>query len=190
LRRRACVHEAAHIVVDVWNFGPDDVFATSAYTGSRGGISVRTNLTPQAGTYDDYHKRLQVILAGRVGEELLFGAGSHGAGGKPDSDLDQATRIAAAMAGSLGLAGPTPLTYRGPLRDAAAFLAFGEIRTAVNDELDKAAAACRLALDANRVALEAVAKVLFERGRIDGAEVADLLRLHGGGDPNRGTATP
>ncbi|MEH2539237.1 MULTISPECIES: AAA family ATPase [unclassified Bradyrhizobium] len=186
LRWRVCVHEAAHIVADVLNFGPDDVFATSAYMGSRGGISVRTNLTPQAGTYDDYHKRLQVILAGRVGEELLLGAGSHGAGGEPDSDLDQATRIAAAMAGSLGLAGPTPLTFRGPKREAQAFLAFEEIRTAVNGELAKAASACRLTLDANRDALEAVAMVLFERGRVDGAEVAELLRSHPGGNPGPG----
>lgn len=94
------------------------------------------------------------------------------------------------MAGSLGLAGPTPLTYRGSKRDAAALLTFGEIRRAVNDELDKAAAACRLTLDANRDALEAVAKVLFERGRIDGAEVAELLRSHRGGSPSRAAGTP
>lgn len=79
------------------------------------------------------------------------------------------------MAGSLGLSGPTPLVYRGPMSDAADFLSFEDIRIAVNDELSKAAEACRDLLRANRCAVEAVAKVLFDRSRVDGREVSELL---------------
>lgn len=175
LRWRACVHEAAHIVVDVLHFGADDVFASSVPKGATGGVSVRTNPPKLEGTYDDYHKRLQIFLAGRLGEELLLPGISSGAGGAPGSDLDQATRMATAMTGSIGLSGPTPLLYRGPMSEAATFLAFEEIRAAVNDELSKAEAACRNLLNTNRDAVEAVAKVLFERAQIDGGEVAGLI---------------
>jgi hypothetical protein len=36
--------------------------------------------------------------------------------GRGDSDLDKATALAAAMVGSLGLAGPAPLLYLGQAR--------------------------------------------------------------------------
>jgi hypothetical protein len=171
---RTCVHEAAHITVDVIHFGPDNIFATTTATGSRFGASVRTRLRPAAGTRAEYRKRLQVILAGRVGEELLLGSGSHGAGGETGSDLERATSVAAAMAGSLGLSGPAPLTYLGAAADAHSFLAFPEIRETVNEEL-AAAAACRALLEDHRAALEAVALTLSYNGRVDGAEVGAML---------------
>ncbi|WP_404549468.1 AAA family ATPase [Bradyrhizobium diazoefficiens] len=105
LRWRNCVHEAGHLVADVIHFGPDNVFANTARVGSRGGRLVRTTAPACAGTLEVYRRRLQVILAGRAAEELLLGAGSHGAGGARESDLDHATSLAAAMVGSLGVIG-------------------------------------------------------------------------------------
>jgi AAA+ superfamily predicted ATPase len=175
---RSCVHEASHIVADVVHFGPDDVFATTTATEARTGMSVRTNFKRGDGTYGEYRKRLEMILAGRTGEELLLGNVSHGAGGSAGSDLEVATNLAAAMMGSLGLAGPTPLTYLGPLRNARDFLLFAEIRAAVNHELVKASVACRELLAAHRSAVEAVAKQLLEHGRVDGTEVARLIEQH------------
>jgi AAA+ superfamily predicted ATPase len=175
LQFRSCVHEASHIVVDVIHNGPDDVFATSAVVGSRAGSSVRTKLAPRAGTYDEYCKMLEIILAGRVGEEMICGEGSHGAGGESGSDLERATTLAAAMAGSIGLAGPSPLVFLGAMKDAHAFIAFDDIRKCVNIELQKAAASCRELLERHRGAVEKVAHRLSEANRIDGAEVAQIL---------------
>jgi cell division protease FtsH len=177
-RWRSCVHEASHIVADVIHFGPDDVFATIMATDGRTGMSVRTNFNRSDGTHDEYRKRLEVILSGRAGEELLLGSVSHGAGGGAGSDLEVATNLAAAMVGSLGLAGPTPLTYLGPQRSARDFLLFAEVRAAVNHELVKASVACRELLAAHRTAVEAVANVLLEDGRVDGTEVARLIERH------------
>jgi cell division protease FtsH len=175
LRYRSCVHEASHIVVDVIHNGPENIFATSAVVGSHAGASVRTRLTPQAGTYSDYRKTLEIILAGRVGEEMILGAGSHGAGGEPGSDLERATTLAAAMAGSVGLIGPSPLVFLGPTRDAHSFIAFEEIRKGVNVELRQAAASCRELLERHRGAVEKVARSLLQMHRIDGSEVARIL---------------
>jgi ATP-dependent Zn protease len=176
LRYRSCVHEASHIVIDVIHHGPDDIFATSAVVGSHAGASVRTKLAPRAGTYHDYQKMLQIILAGRVGEEMILGEGSHGAGGESGSDLERATTLAAAMAGSVGLAGPSPLLFLGPTRDAHDFIAFGEIRKSVDAELQKAAQSCRELLERNRDAVEKVAQRLMRANRVDGAEVARILK--------------
>jgi cell division protease FtsH len=175
LKFRSCVHEASHIVVDVLHHGPEDVFATVAVVGGHAGVSVRTKLAPRAGTYEEYRKTLEIILAGRVGEELILGAAGHGAGGDAGSDLQRASTMAAAMAGSVGLAGPTPLVYLGPAKDAHEFISFDKIREAVNVELEKAAASCRELLERNRDAVEQVAHRLLQASRIDGAEVARIL---------------
>jgi ATP-dependent Zn protease len=175
LKYRSCVHEASHIVIDVIHYGPNDVFATAAPVGSRFGASVRTNRTQRAGTYDEYRRMLEVILAGRVGEELILGAGSHGAGGESGSDLDRATAMAAAMVGSVGLAGASPLVYLGASKNSRDFMAFENIRGDVSKELESAAASCRELLERHFGAVEVVADHLAKKGRIDGAEVARIL---------------
>ena len=175
LRYRTCVHEASHIVMDVLHNGPEDIFATSITNGSRGGISMRTNMAQRPGTYDELCKSLQIMLAGRVGEEMILGQGSHGAGGGEGSDLHIATSLAAAMAGSYGLAGPSPLVYRGAPSDAFSFLKDDLIRDAVNSELERAAASSREILEQHRRAVEAVARRMMLTGRVDGAEVARII---------------
>jgi len=95
-RWRTCVHEAAHLVIDVIHFGPNGLYATTA----RVGMPVRIDGDRFVGTADNHRRRLQVILAGRAGEELLLGTASHGAGGAQGSDLDKATSLAAGMVGS------------------------------------------------------------------------------------------
>ncbi|MBR1281300.1 AAA family ATPase [Bradyrhizobium sp. AUGA SZCCT0177] len=170
----ACAHEAAHIVVDVLHFGPEGVFASVAATATRGGMVARPRPGRLLHTADDYGRRLQAILAGRVGETLIFGKPSHGAGGK-GGDIDQATQLACAMIGSLGLAGPTPLIFRAPAGETERLLGFPDVRRAVNAELQRQAEACRLLLEDHRDAMLSVAQRLRECGRIDGAEVADRI---------------
>ena len=107
---------------------------------------------------------------------MILGQGSHGAGGEPGSDLERATTLAAAMAGSVGLAGPSPLVFLGPTRDAHSFITFREIRESVDFELRQAAASCRELLERHRGAVEIVAHRLSAANRVDGAEVARILK--------------
>ena len=174
-RWRTCIHEAAHIVVDVIHFGPENVFARVAKMQGQFGISARRHDGHMDGTAQEYRKRIELILAGRTAEELLFGAPSHGSGGVNGSDLDKATRLACAMIGSYGLSGPSPLVYLGPARDSTDFLSFPEIRAAVQRELSEAARSCADLLKANRAALEAAARQLAVQGRIDGFQVDALI---------------
>jgi cell division protease FtsH len=178
LKRRAAVHEAGHIVVDVVFYGPDNVHANITAKGDNGGAVVRTDGPRLVGDYDDYFLHLQMLLAGRTAEEVVFGRASHGAGGSAGSDLELATGVAAAMVASFGLAGPRPLLYLGAREQRDELLAYADVRQAVNDELTKAAQACRLLVEAHRPALDAVAERLMAVGRVDGATVADAIRRH------------
>lgn len=183
LKRRAAVHEAGHILMDVLFYGPDNVHANITAMGGNGGAVVRTDGPRLVGDYEDYFLRLQMLLAGRSAEEVVFARASHGAGGSPGSDLELATGVAAAMVASFGLAGPRPLLYLAARGQREELLAHADVRQAVNEELTKAAGACRLVLESHRPALEAVADRLMAVGRIDGAAVADAIRRHPGSGP-------
>jgi cell division protease FtsH len=176
LRRRAAVHEAGHILVDVLFYGPENVHATITATGGNGGAVVRTDGPKLAGVYEDYSRRLQILLAGRTAEEAVYSAASHGSGGSTGSDLERAAGVAAAMVASFGLAGPQPLLYLGARDQREELLAHADVRQAVNEELTKAAGACRRLLETHRPALEGVVDRLMAVGRIDGAAVADAIR--------------
>ncbi|GEC54682.1 MULTISPECIES: AAA family ATPase [Bradyrhizobium] len=171
LRWRTSIHEAGHAVVDVLRFGPDGVVANTTRTDRRLGMSMRTTRQVFEGTASDYRSRIEVLLAGRAAEEVLLGEASHGA----QQDLAEATRLSCAMLGGLGLAGPSPLTHLGDPRHAEEFLRHVDIRAAVGIELAEADRACHDLLEGNRTALIAVARRLFERGSVDGAEIAALL---------------
>jgi cell division protease FtsH len=172
--RSTLLHEASHIIVDVVHNGPNDVYATLAMVGTHAGAAVRTKQPPRAGTHEDYPNMLEIILAGRVGGEILFSDGSHDAGGELGSDLERATTSAAAMASSVGLAVPTPFVFLGPSREAHGFVAFEEIRESVNIELRKDAASCRAFRERHCSAVEEVPQLLLEVGRIDGGQVAEI----------------
>lgn len=178
LKRRAAVHEAGHILVDVLLYGPDNVHANIAVKGDNGGGVVRTEGPWLVGDYEDYFLQLQMLLAGRTAEEVVLARASHGAGGSAGSDLELATGVAAAMVASFGLAGPRPLLYLGARDQQEKLLAHAEVRQAVNEELTKAAGSCRRLLESHRPALDAVADRLMAAGRIDGAAVADVIRRH------------
>lgn len=164
--------------MDVLFYGPDNVHANIAAIGGNGGAVVRTDGPRLVGDYEDYFLRLQMLLAGRTAEEVVFARASHGAGGSAGSDLERATGVAAAMIASFGLAGPRPLLYLGARDQRDELLAHADVRQVVNEELTKAVGACRLLLETYRPALDAVAERLMAVGRIDGAAVADAIRRH------------
>jgi len=177
--RRAAIHETGHLLMELVLFGGEaDVHATIARSGNTGGATIRTKPPSLAGTYSDYQGRLQVLLAGRIAEEIAIGEASHGAGGRRGSDLQHATALAAAMVASLGLAGPNRLLFLAPLEDTDELLSYADVRTTAYAELVKAAAACRSTLLSHRAALDEIAATLLQAGRIDGVAAAAIVGAH------------
>jgi cell division protease FtsH len=173
-RHRIAVHEASHLLVDVLLHGPDGALATMASRGDRLAAAFRLKSNGDyAGTFADHFQRLQVLLAGRMGEAETFGAPSHGAGGNLGSDLQQATSLACAMAASCGLAGP-PI-FLGAVTDTERLLSFPEVRAAAIKILTRAEESCRQLIVKHRAVLDAVAARLLADGRIDGAAVARIV---------------
>ncbi|MGY4368730.1 cell division protease FtsH [Bradyrhizobium sp. LB1.3] len=170
-RWRTAVHEAGHALVDVLRFGAHGVVANTTRTDKRLGMSMRTATLAFDGTATAYRSRIEVLLAGRAAEEILLGEASDGA----REDLAEATRLSCAMLGGLGLSGPSPLTHLGDLRRAEEFLRYVDIRAAVGIELTEADRTCHDLLEANRSALIAVARQLFEGSSVVGGEIAAVL---------------
>lgn len=80
------------------------------------------------------------------------------------------------------------MTRLGDLRRAEEFLRYTDIRAAVGIELAEADRGCHDLLEDNRSALIAVARRLFERGSIDGAEIAALLEADCSKEPPKPAA--
>lgn len=111
LRRRFAIHEAGHAVVaQALNLG--EVVSVSI-NGIDGGTTViRRNLDrDQDEVY--FNDELVFTMAGRAAEALLLRSVGAGSGALRDSDLDRATRLAAALEGSMGYGGQNPLLFHG-----------------------------------------------------------------------------
>lgn len=173
----AAIHEAGHLVSEIELFGNEaDVHANIAAVGIRGGCTTRTKAPPFSGTYHDYARRLQVLLAGRTAEELLLSAASHGAGGRQGSDLQVAASMAAGMCASLGIAGKSKLLYLGDVGRTDELLSYPEVREAANRELAKAEKAVRALLLQRKPALRAIASKLLKDKRLDGSTAGAIIR--------------
>ncbi|WP_296738995.1 AAA family ATPase [Mesorhizobium sp.] len=176
LLARVAAHEAGHILVAVLDGGPKDIHAVVANRAGSAGFVAAKGRQPEAGTLAEYRKVLQALLAGRAAEELLCGAAGAGSGGARESDLAMATRIAAALVGSLGHAGPHPLLFVAERHRTDAILDSAYMRAAVHQELAAAFDEVKRVLGSRRTALEQVALRLRSRLRIDGFEVAEILK--------------
>jgi ATP-dependent Zn protease len=175
LLRRSAAHEAGHLVADVVHFGPEDVYAVLRTQTDSSGAVWRMRGHLGAGTEEELSKVLQVQLAGRAAEQLLFGAPGQGSAGARNSDLAGATKIAAAMVGSLGYAGPHALVYLAPMREPEPVLNTGYMRIAVHRLLAKEYGAASALLSRHRAALEQITERLLEVRRIDGFEAQAII---------------
>jgi cell division protease FtsH len=172
---RASFHEAGHIVLGVLHGGPADIHAVVAGSRRSAGFVVSKN-RHAAGTLEDYRREMQGLLAGRAAEEIELGAAGDGSGGSEgSSDLAQATRIAAALVGSFGHAGPHPLLFLADRSRTRDIMGHPYLRAAAHQELAAAFDEAKRLLIERRAALRKVAAYLRERGRIDGHEVERIL---------------
>jgi cell division protease FtsH len=173
---RAAFHEAGHIILGVLHQGPADIHAVVAGSRNAAGFVVSKSRHSSAGTLADYRLEIQRLLAGRAAEEIELGAAGDGsAGSEGFSDLAQATRIAAALVGSFGHAGPHPLVFLADRSRTHEIMDHAYLRAAAHQELDAAFEEVKRILREHRHALQSVAAQLRERGRIDGHEVERII---------------
>lgn len=119
---------------------------------------------------------IQISFGGIVAEELFFGESGTG----PGSDLAAATRVAARMVGSFGMAGSLvsfDAIESSPVVGGIVgrVLADEDARRAVNRILDQARADVRALLDERRPLVVALRDALLEREELVGDEITNVL---------------
>jgi cell division protease FtsH len=189
-RRFVAYHEAGHALVAEHRKNSDRVTKVSIIPR---GIAA-LGYTQQSPTEDRYLMRrselldrLDVLLAGRVAEQLVFEDVSTGA----ENDLQRATDLARhmvthyGMSDALGLATydarPAPLFLNGPMlpeprtfSERTAEAIDGEVRRLLDEARDRVTQTLR----ANRAALEALAALLLEKEVVDRTMLDGLMASH------------
>lgn len=164
---RIPIHECGHSIVGA-HFGAK----IQRVLISRDGGSVRHQMPPGEGLTEEIEARVACLMAGRAAERLALGAISAGAGGGPDSDLAQATRLLCELDRSLGL-GRSGHFWRGTTDPRNLD---PEERARVRVKLDKAERVAREILAFHQPLLESMAAALVQAREFGAAEVADWLK--------------
>jgi ATP-dependent Zn protease len=119
---------------------------------------------------------IQIAFGGMTAEELFFGESGTG----PSSDLAHATRVAAQMVGSFGMAGSL-LSFEavegGPLQQGIVSKVLGDetARRSVERILDQSKSDVRDLLDEHRYLVIALRDALLQRDELIGDEIIDTI---------------
>ncbi len=186
-KQRVAYHESAHALVAFSLPNSDPVHKVSIIPRGLAALGY-TMHRPEGDrflmTQSEIESRIQVLLAGTAGEELVFADVSTGA----QNDLERATEFARSMVMDYGMSRLGRVAYRDSRQSA--FLAGGEdfgrerghseqtcreideeIRNIINASLEKV----RRLLHSRRPALEALAAKLMEKEVIDAAELKSVI---------------
>jgi len=198
-------HEAGHALVAEFRVHADRVSKISIIP--RGVAAL--GYTQQVPTEDRYllkktelFDRLDVLLGGRVAEEIIFGDISTGA----QDDLQRATEMARQMVTQYGMSEQLGLATFGRARTSP-FLGAPvypeqreyseqtaqDIDEEVRKLLEEAHGRVHDTLTAKRQILEALARLLLEKEVVDRRALDELLKIHGSGAiqaVSRGEITP
>jgi cell division protease FtsH len=176
-RERTAYHEAGHALVGMLNPHADPVRKVSIIP--RGGALGVTFSSPEADRFSHdepyLHAKIQVALAGRAAEQLVFGEVTTGA----ESDIQQLTRIARAMVGRWGMSprlGPVellpedghpalPSPLDGPSEETRRIID-REVQRIVEESLGEVTAL----LHEHRPQLDALARALMDHETLDETE--------------------
>lgn len=172
---RTAVHEAAHIVIAIV-VGITTVRSASivACGDTAGRVAIDGIGELLVGGRDQVEAIVSVLLAGRCAEVAFMNGPTGGAGGHPSSDLAHATRLVAAMHGSLGLAGKA--TYRGALEDLGTVMSFdAQFRTGVEEHLSMLTGKTELLVRQYRAEIMRVADLLMERRYVSADDVRAVM---------------
>jgi ATP-dependent metalloprotease len=187
-RRLTAYHEGGHALVAVHTRGADPVHkATIVPRGSA--LGMVTQLPEEdhvSASRRQMLARLDVCMAGRAAEALIFGEDDVTSGAS--SDLRQATSLARAMVTRYGMSekvGAVALDYEGGGGAGGGDALSGETRALVEAEVRRlvegAAERARSVLVKHEAQLHALAGELLERETLSGADILALVERVGGG---------
>jgi cell division protease FtsH len=189
-KQRVAYHEGAHALVASSLPNTDPVHKVSIIPRGLAALGY-TMQRPEGDRYllaqSELESRIQVLLAGMAGEEIIFGEGSTGS----QNDLERATEIARSMVMDYGMSRLGKINYRESRRSA--FLVGAEdlgrerghseetareideeITRIVTESLDKV----RHILKTRRKALVALADRLIEKEVIDTVELKEIVEAN------------
>jgi cell division protease FtsH len=176
-RERTAYHEAGHALVGMLTPGADPVRKVSIIPrGMALGVTLSAPDDDQVSyTREALLAKLDVAVAGRVAEELVYGTVTTGA----ESDIQQLTTIARQMVGrwgmsdAIGLVSVLPLDARGPLLPGAAETSEAT-QQLMDDEvrrmIDSAHGNVTDLLSAHRNQLDALTQALLRCETLDGID--------------------
>jgi cell division protease FtsH len=188
-KQRVAYHESAHALVAFSLPNTDPVHKVSIIPRGLAALGYMMQ-RPEGDRYlltqGELESRIQVALAGTLGEEMIFGDVSTGA----QNDLERATEIARSMVMDYGMSRLGRASYRESRRNV--FLATQndlandrshseqtarEIDEEIKHILEEAQSRVRHILQTQRPALEALAKRLIVMETIDNAELKEILEV-------------
>ncbi|MBA8878288.1 AAA family ATPase [Phyllobacterium myrsinacearum] len=182
-RWRYAVHESGHVMVAlaIGFVGIESVSITDSADASAvstsAGETHYTSTLEWAFTRDHYLAQICTCFGGMAAEEVILGIRSTSAGGVPQSDLYQATITAVQIEASYGLGGS--LGYLASHKADEALTAYRSdfsIRKRTDELLTQQYAITKGVVERHRDEILALASALIERGRLDGAQIEEILK--------------
>lgn len=173
-RRRIAYHEAGHAIIGAYlNVGVVEK-VTIIPRGESLGVTV---IAPERDTRlhlkTKLEARIQMLLAGRMAEQLYFGEVSSGAA----SDLTEASKLAYSMVSSLGMGGKGELFSIDAFRDLQIPPDHANYLEEANAMLDKLNKACMENLQLLEIAMHDVANELLHKETIPGYYVLESIQM-------------
>ncbi|QLF68191.1 hypothetical protein FE840_000665 [Peteryoungia desertarenae] len=178
-RYRIAVHEVGHaLAYTMLGIGEVQTLAVGvSLDGTAGGLGqvVVTFRTDEPQTENWLTRKMACLLAGRVAEQLIFGAVLAGSGGHPESDLARATTDALSAETELGFSDVETLIYRRPALAEQQMLQDNDLMKRVEARLKWAEAVALGVLETHKAFLEAMARELAELGVMTGDHMIQRL---------------
>ena len=189
-KQRVAYHESAHALVAASLPNTDPVHKVSIIPRGLAALGY-TMQRPEGDRYlmtqSELENRIQVLLAGTIAEEMIFGDVSTGA----QNDLERATEIARSMVMDFGMSRLGRVTYRESHRSPflAAQSEFPSERThseqtareideAIRHIIEQAQEAVGHILESRRPVLVALAVQLIEKETIDNSELKAIIEAN------------
>ena len=176
LLRLVAVHEAGHAVATCI-LHPESLQAVSIRSTSRGDGFVSAAGFDSGFGLAEIEQTLQILLAGRAAEQVVFGVPSAGAGGDGNSDLARATGLAATAVGSLGLTAGNGLLWLGSPATLSRLGTLGApaVLDDVRRMIETAYARAISLVQDQRAAIDAVVDALLQHRELSGEAVTEIV---------------
>jgi cell division protease FtsH len=173
MRRRMAIHESGHVIARLaYDLGAITLVTIDAQDGHGFVESIVDEASIQ--TEGRLAHLIQVYLAGRAAEHLIYSEALAGSGGSGKSDLARASALAYALEVSLGYGSRMPLLFRDP-DDYIAEIRFDpDLAVRVNRRLEAAHAAVTALIHRNLHPLNDLVDTLLRHGTLEGGELEEV----------------